>query len=51
MQDEELLYADSEEEVELSDELEELSLASTPLSPLFSALVNDHYLVGSSVCL
>ena len=49
MQDEDLLYVDSEEEVELSDELEEP--ASTPLSPLFSALVNDHYLVGSSLCL
>ena len=51
MQNEDLLYVDSEEEVEISDELEELSLASTPLSPLFSALVSDHYLVGSSVYL
>ena len=49
MQDEDPLYVESEEEVELSDALEEP--ASTLLSPLFSALVNDHYLVGNSLCL
>ena len=49
VQDEGLLYLDSEEEADLSGELamEELTLASTNLSPLFSALVNDHYLVSS----
>ena len=53
VQEEGLLYLDSEEEIDLSSELamEELTLASTPLSPLFCALVNDHYLVSSYVCL
>jgi len=51
VQEEGLLYLDSEEEIDLSSELamEELTLASTPISPLFCSLVNDHYLVSSYV--